>query len=274
MKKPILIFAVFLAAFSAFAQSFPTVGVLPFEPEGSGVSSADAAAVSQLLLSELGNSATLTILPEQQAQDAQYIIRGQVSRRNNQIALTATIHEASSGRLLNTARAQGANLNAISMFQFCAQLADFIPFPNYLLGRWESTVQMPDGPVTAVLEFRTGRVVVVEKYETWEHHGTDSLKYQAVGTGTYTFVGHHLRRFVTAGGQRVLTHAALNINLPLEDALADFTTINENGLMLLFDDSRGSFQLVNRGLPFGNNLTGPSVYPEAHVFYREFTRLR
>ena len=273
MKKAVCALIVFSLALSAFAQGLHTVGVLPFEVYGEGVPTGYAAQATQSLVNELSASETLTILSGARAEEGGFLVRGQVSRQNGQVTLSATVEEAASGRILNTARSQGASLSAISMFAFAIQIADFIPFPNLLLGRWQSSLQMIDGPVTAILEFRPGGVVNVEQYETWEHNGTNSLKYQAIGTGSYTFTGFHLRRAITVGGQRILTHASLNINLTLEDALPAFVNISANGLLLVFDEPRRTFDLVNAGLPFGNNFTGPSVHPDERIYYRAFTRL-
>ena len=254
-----------------FAQAIRTVGVLPFEVN-EGASAAQAAEATGLVVAMLGTSQTLSINTGAQAENSEFIVRGQISGADGQIVLTATIENAA-GNVMNTARSQAASLGAISMFAFCIQLADFIPFPNYMIGRWESTVQMIDGPVTAILDFRPGGVVIVEKYETWEHSGVNSLKYQAIGTGTYSFFGHHLRRTISVGGQSIQPHASLNINLNLEDALPDFLNISATGLMLVFNETRGAFELVTAGLPFGNNLSGPAVHPNQRIYHRTFTRL-
>jgi len=220
----------------------------------------------------------LTILTENQARGGEYLIQGQISRissgQNNQIVLSATIQQASSGRTLNTAREQGQSLSAIPIFSFCVQLADYIPYTNHLLGKWQSTIDMVDGPVTCILELHPDRTVQVEKYETWEHNGTNSLKYQAIGTGTYTFMGYHLRRAVTVGGRRIITDAALGITMTLEDALPKYNTVSVSGLRMVFDESKRSFELVTGGLPCGDNFTGPSVYPSASVFYTRFTKIQ
>jgi len=279
MKKAVFAMVFIIAALPVFAQAplpggarIYTVGVLPFEVLGNGVSEGDAAEATRLVIAELSPSRTLTILPGDQAKNGEYLVHGKISRQNNQIVITANTQQASSGRITNTSKEQGASLGAISMFSFCAQLTDFIPYPNYLLGKWRSTIDMIDGPVTCILEFRADRTVMVEQYETWEHNGTDSLKYQAIGTGTYTFAGYHLRRSVTAAGQRVLSDAALSIHLNLEDALPKYTKTSASGLMVAFNESRNGFDLVNGGMPCGDNYTGPSVYPSANVSYTRFSK--
>ena len=272
MKRIIFVFIFFVSAFSVFAQRLYTVGILPFEASGAGVSDSDAAEATRLVIAQLSPCGTLTVLSGDQAKDGEYLVRGQISRQNNQIVLTAATTEARSGRALNSSKEQAQTLAAISMFSFCTQITDYVPFPNYLLGRWQSTIDMIDGPVTCVLEFRSDRTVQVRQYDTWEHSGTNSLKYQAIGTGTYSFGGYHLRPTVTIDGRRIQVDAAMGMNLTLEDALPKYNSVSGSGLRVLFDDSRTSFELVNGGFPCGDNYTGPSVYPSASVFYTKFTK--
>ena len=277
MRKTVFALIFFVIAFPVLAQRIPTVGILPFEA-GSGVSAGDAAEATRLVIAEMSSSETLTILQGSQAESGEYLIRGQISRlttgQNAQTVLSATIQQESSGRTLNTAREQGQSLGAISIFSFCIQLADYIPYPNHLLGKWQSTIDMIDGPVACILEFLPDRTVQVEKYETCEHNGTNSLKYQAIGTGTYTFMGFHLRRAVTVEGRRIITDAALGINMTLEDALPKYNSVSASGLRMVTDEAKRSFELVNGGLPCGDNFTGPSVYPSASVFYTKFTKIQ
>ena len=284
MKKAIIIFVFFIAALPVFAQKIYTVEILPFEALGNGVSSDDAAEATRLVIAELSPCKTLTVLSGDQAKNGDYLVQGQITRlsaansaggstgQNDQIVLTASIQQASSGKTLNTSKEQGPALSAISMFSFCTQIANSVPYPNYLLGKWRSTIDMIDGPVTCILEFRSDRTVQVQQYETWEHNGTNSLKYQAIGTGTFTFAGYHLLRSVTVAGQRIQTNAALGINLTLEDALPKYTKVNTSGLRMVFDESKNNFELVTGGMPCGDNYTGPSVYPSASVFYTKFSR--
>ena len=274
MRKAVLVFIFSITAFSVFAQRIATVGILPFEASGAGVSAGDAAEATRLVITELSPCSTLTILSGDQAKDGDYLIRGQITRQGNQIVLTATVQDAKSGRTLNTAKEQGSALSAISIFSLCVQVTDYIPYPPYLLGKWQSTINMIDGPVTCILEFRSDRTVRVQQYETWEHNGTDSLKYQAIGAGTYTFSGYHLRRSVTVGGQRILTDGGIGIDLPLEDALPKYSKVTVSGLRMVFNDSKNGFDLVNGGFPCGDNFTGPSVYPSAKVFYTKFTKIQ
>jgi len=282
MKKAIFFSVFFIAALPAFSQKIYTVGILPFEVLGSGVSASDASEATRLVIAELSPCKTLTILQGDQAKSGDYLVRGQITRlsagqgagQNSQIVLTASTQQASTGKTVNTSKEQGASLSAVSMFSFCAQITDSIPYPYYLSGKWKSTIDMIDGPVTCILEFRPDRTVQVQQYETWEHNGTDSLKYQAIGTGTFTFAGFHLPRSVTVGGQRIQTDAALGVNLSLEDALPKYNKVNASGLRLVFNDSKDGFELVNGGMPCGDNYTGPSVYPSASVFYTKFSKIQ
>ncbi|MCL2320336.1 MAG: hypothetical protein FWC45_09640 [Treponema sp.] len=277
MKKAVFVLLFSLTALAVFAQGTPriyTVGILPFEATGEGVGPADAAEATRLVIEGVSPCLTLTLLQGDQAKDGEYLIKGQISRQNNQIVLTAATTEARSGRVLNTSKEQAATLAAISMFSFCAQVTDYIPYPGYLLGKWQSTINMIDGPVTCILEFRSDRTVRVQQYDTWEHNGTNILKYQAIGSGTYTFGGYHILRTITINGQRIQTHGALGVNLALEDALPRYVTVNRTGLRVVFNDSKNGFELVNAGLPCGDNFTGPSVYPSASVFYTKFTKIQ
>jgi hypothetical protein len=273
MKNTILVFIFFISVLSVWAQRLSTVGILPFEA-GAGVSAADAAEAARQVIAELDSWGSMTVLSGGDAQNGEYLVRGQVSRQNNRIVLTAATSLASSGRLLNNSREEAASMNAISFVSFCAQIAENIPFPNYLLGRWRSTINMTDGPVTCIMEFRSDRTISVIQYDTWEHKGTNSLKYQGIGSGTYTYAGY-LRRAVTVGGRQIQSDAMVGINLALEDALPKYETVSAAGLRVLFDDdSKSSFELVSGGIPCGDNYSGASVYPSQDVFYTRFTKIQ
>jgi hypothetical protein len=187
--------------------------------------------------------------------------------------LSAATTETGSGRLLNNSKEQGAALRAVSMESFCAQISENIPYPNYLLGKWRSVISMIDGPVTCIMEFRSDRTVRVQQFDTWEHSGTNSLKYQAIGTGTYSYAGYR-RRTVTLSGRQIQTDATVGINLTLEDALPKYVKVNAGGLRVIFDEQKANFELVYGGIPCGDNFTGPSVYPSANVFYTKFNKIQ
>jgi hypothetical protein len=121
------------------------------------------------------------------------------------------------------------------------------------------------------LEFNPDRTIRIERYDTWEHAGANSLRYQAIGSGTYTYVGY-LRRMVTIDRRQIQSEATVNITLTLEDALPHLTTINARSLRVLFNDEKTSFEIVYGGLPCGENYSGSSVYPSREVFYTSFTK--
>jgi hypothetical protein len=246
------------------------VGILPFT--ASGVSAAEAAEATRLVIAELSSWGIMTVLSGEQAESAEYLVRGQVSRQNNRVILSASTVLTGTGRTLNNSREEAPLLSGVSVVSFCAQIAENIPFPNYLLGKWRSTIDMIDGPVTCVLEFRSNRTILVEQYDTWEHNGTNILKYQAIGTGTYSYAGY-LRRSVNIGGRAVESDATVGINLNLEDALPRYEKIELGGLRVLFNDAKSSFELVSGSLPCGDNFSGPSVYPGDKVFYTKFTKI-
>ena len=274
MKKIFFVFFFSMITFSIFAQRIYSVGILPFEAADETVGLGLAAEATRMVIAEVSPITTLTILTDEQADNGEYLVNGQLSLQNNNLVITATITQASTERILNTVREQAASLSAISMFSLCAQLTDYIPYPGYIVGKWQSTIDTIDGPVICIMDFRSNRTVAVERYDTWEHNGTNSLKYQAIGTGSYSFVGYHLRRSIIVRGQRTLTDAAFGINLTLEDALPKYKTVNSVGHRIVFDDSRSAFELVNSGIPCGDNKTGPSVYPGAELFYTKFTKIQ
>ena len=273
MRRTVLIFALFIMAFPVFAQRLPTVGILLFEPAGGGMSAMEAGEITRVVTAEMSSWGLITVLSGDQARTAEYLVQGQIARQLTQIVVTATTTETRTGRVLNTSREQAESFGAIPVVSFCAQIAGNVPFPNYLLGRWRSNLDMIDGPVTCIMEFRSDRTVIVTQYDTWEHNGTNSLKYQGIGTGTYTYAGY-LRRTVTLDRREITTDATVGINLTLEDALPKYTSIRAGGLRVLFNETKTSFDLVYGALPCGNNYSGPSVYPRENVFYTSFTKIQ
>ena len=272
MKKWGLLIAFFITA-PLFAQRLATVGILPFEPAGGGITIREAEEITRLVAGEMGSWGTMTIISGDQARSAEYLVQGQLARQINTIVLTATTSETGSGRVLNTSKEQAPTLGALQIVSFCAQIAGNVPFPNYLLGKWRSTLDMADGPVTCILEFRSDRTVLVNQYDTWEHSGTNILKYQGIGTGNYTYAGY-LRRNVTIEGRQIQTDATVGINLSLEDALPKYTNLAVGGLRVLFNDSRTSFDFVYGALPCGDNFSGPSVYPREKVYFTKFSKIQ
>jgi hypothetical protein len=270
MKKAIF-FAVFvISALSVHAQRLATVGILPFEA-GAGANANDAAEATRLVIAELSSWDLMTVLSGGNAQSGEYVVKGQISRQNNMIILTA-VTSSSSGRALNNSRQETQQLNAGSIESFCAQIAENVPLPNYLLGKWRCTINMIDGPVTCIMEFRTDRSVNVQKFDTWEHTGVYSLKYQGIGDGTYTYAPYR-RRTVNVGGRSVQADATVGLTLSLEDALPKYESINMSGMRVLFDGSWTSFEFVTGGIPCGENRGGSSVYASENVFFTRFSKI-
>jgi hypothetical protein len=271
MKKIFFIFILCFTALSVSAQRLPTVGIFPFETAGAGAAEADEA--FRQVTAELESWGAMTVLTGDQAESGEYLVRGQISKQNDRIVLSATTSFASTRRVLSNSREEANTLSAISYVSFCAKIAENIPFPNYLLGKWRSTINMIDGPVTCVLEFRSDRTIRVEQYDTWEHNGTNILKYQAIGTGNYTYAGYS-RRNETIRGGLIRSDATVGINLKLEDALPEYTDLGVSGLKVLFDEAKTNFELVSGSLPCGDNFSGPSVYSSEKVSYTNFIKIQ
>jgi hypothetical protein len=271
MKKVLFTLVFLWTALAGFSQRLSVVAVFPFEASGNGVSPADAAALTGQLTTELESWGTLTIVSGDEAGRAEYLVRGQLTRQNNQTVLSAVTYDARTNKALNTSKEQAATVGALSsqIFSLCAQITENVPFPNYLLGKWRAVINMPDGPLTCILEFRSNRIVVVEQYDTWEHRGDRSLKYQGFGSGTYSYWGH-VRR--TVRGAPV--DGFVSINVKLEDALPKYTALNVSRINLYFDEGRNNFELVSAGFSCGDNFAGPSVYPQATAAYISFTKIQ
>jgi len=281
MRRITLVFIVLLSvsalplhAQGAPAPRLPILGILPFTVSGLGVSEAEAEIATRMVTNELSSWGTIAILSGDEAKDAEYLVKGQITRlENRNIVLSAVTSEKASGKNLNSSREEAKELGSISLQAFCTKIAENVPFPNYLLGKWRSVINMVDGPVTCIMEFFSNRTIKVQQFDTWEHNGQFILKYQGIGSGTYTYAGY-LRRILNIDSRTVNTDATVGINLKLEDALPKFTTISAGGLRLLFDDLKTSFEVVYGGIPCGSNMSGPSVYPSANVYYTKFTKIQ
>jgi len=270
MKKIFLLLLLVLSAFTAaFAQRIPAVGVIAFEA-GSGVSAADAANVTGSVISELSSWGTLNIV--QGSAGADYIIRGTLSRQGSSFVLSALTINANTQQELNTYTEQAGAVNNISIFSFCLKAVDRVPLPNYLLGTWQASLNMPDGPIVCIIEFKSDRTVAVERYDTWESRQNNSLRYEGYGKGIYLYAGF-ANRTITVNSQQVRIDAIVNINLTLEETLPNQTSVIA-GLYLVFNGERTSFNLVNGTLPCGTNYDGPSVYPSASLGFVSFTKIR
>ena len=255
----------------AHTQSIPSVGVVQFQFEGTGVTSTDAARLTSQVFEELNSWGTLNVLHG--SAGVQFIIRAILTRRGANFILTGTSVDVSTGRTLNEYSELAQSIDGISIFQFCTKAVENIPLPNYLLGTWQSIVNMPDGPVVCIIEFNTNRTARIERYDTWEHKERNSLRYEGFGRGTYTYTGF-ANRIVTINANQVRIDAIASVNLTLEEALSAYSNVSRGNLMIIFNAERTSFDIVNNILPFGRNYDGPSVHPSEIIGFTRFVKIR
>jgi hypothetical protein len=280
MKKNLFAGLFLLTAFAAFSQRLSTVAVFPFEAAG-GITAADALGVTGQVIAELSSWGTLRIVEEDQAETAEYLVRGQLSKTNSALVLTATTFDAKTGKALNSSKEQAANLSGLAenMFSFCGQVVENVPFPNYLLGKWKAAINLGDGPLICILEFRSDRTVLAEQYDTYEHRANSGLKYQGYGSGTYSYRGHVRRILALKDAQGNVYREApvdglVSITLSLEDALPKYGSLSQSRISLCFDEDKNNFELVSAGLLCGENFGGPAVYPQTTVAYTRFTKIQ
>jgi hypothetical protein len=264
-----LLFAVFFlpALLGVFAQTgaalqLASLGVFPFEA-GDGASEADAAALAVQVAEELRSWGTLAILEGEAAEKAEYTVKCRLSRQGNQLTLSAATYDAQ-GRELNSSREQGAGRNELSarIFSFCAQLTENVPFPNYLLGTWQAAIDLAGGPLVCIIEFQTGRRAIVKRFDTYEQRGSQSLRYQAIGTGTYTYWGHARRNM-----DGLTADATFSLTASLEDALPKYESLRVSRMGLAFDEGKNSFRIGGAGLPCGDRTGEPGLA------YTHFTKI-
>jgi hypothetical protein len=270
MRRIFLSFFLVFFVFCAFAQRVPVVGVMAFET-GAGATAAEAANATSQIISELSSWGTINVV--QGSAGAEYIIRGTFGKQGASVILAGTTTNAGSQQALNTYNERGNALNNAFIFQFCLKAVERVPFPNYLVGTWQATLNMPDGPVICIIEFRSNRTARVERYDTWEHKENNSLRYEGYGTGTYSYVGY-ANRVITVNSQQVRIDATIGVTLDLEETLPDQTSVNRSGLSLVFNGDKSAFNLVNGMLPCGTNHDGPSVYPSASLGFTNITKIR
>jgi len=271
-KRGLIVFLLLIAVFSvSYAQRIPNVGVMPFETYGSGVTAADAANITNRIISELKSWGTLNVT--QGSEGAEYFVRGNISKQGNFFILNAETVNASTERALNDYREQISNISDSPLLSFCTKAVDRVPMPNYLLGTWQSTLNMPDGPVVCTIEFRSDRNIIVERYDTWEHKQSNAIRYEGYGTGSYSYAGF-VNRVITVNSQQVRIDATISVNLKLEETLPEQTELNQTGLSVVFNGSKSAFDIVNGSLPCGTNHDGPSVYPSASLGFTSFTKIR
>jgi hypothetical protein len=163
-------------------------------------------------------------------------------------------------------------LNNASIFSFCLKAVDRIPFPNFLTGTWQATLNLPDGPVICIIEFRADKTIRVERYDTWEHKNNNSLRYEGYGRGSYSYVGY-ANRVITVNSQQVRVDATIGVSLRLEETLPEQTSVNRSGLSIVFNGDRSTFNIVNGTLPCGTNHDGVTVYPSSSLGFTNFTKI-
>jgi len=272
MKRKLIVFFLLIITLNAvYAQRIPSVGIVPFEIYGSGVTAANAANITKLVIDELSSYGTLRIV--QGSEGVEYIVRCTISRQGANFILDGKTLAASNQRVLNEYKEQVPATGQISIFAFSAKAVERVPFPNYLLGTWQATINMPDGPVVCIIEFKTDRTVRVERYDTWEHRQNNSLRYEGYGVGTYSYAGY-ANRIITVRSQQIRVDAVFGVNLALEETLPEQTAVNQSGLSILFNGEKTSFEIVNGMLPCGRNYDGQAVYPSASIGFSQFTKTR
>ncbi|MCL2066732.1 MAG: hypothetical protein FWG99_04640 [Treponema sp.] len=277
MKKAVLTIVFLAVAAGVFAQRLPSVGIFPLEA-GPGVTPGDAANMTGQVVSELRSWGTLMILQGADAAGAEYTIRGGLSRQGNNYILSAVTMETSTNRTLNQSLERAPALSGISIAAFSTSLMENVPFPNYLLGKWQSTINMPDGPIVCIMEFRSNRTVEVEKFDTWEHRNLNALKYEGYGSGTYSYAGY-ARRMMTiqdaqGNSRQVQVDATVGVSLKLEETLTEQANINQGGLRLLFNETRTSFEILNAGILCGRNYDGAAYYPSSTIAFTRFNKIQ
>jgi hypothetical protein len=278
MKKKLIVALYGLSAAALFAQRVSSIAVFPFgAPEG-GFTPGELASVTGQVVSELRSWGTLTIV---EGDSADYLVRGQLSKTNRGVVLSASTSDGRTDRALNTSREEAASLNALSgrIFSFCAQVVEQVPFPNYLLGKWQSVITLGDGILTCIVEFRSDRTVIFEQFDSYEHRNGSALKYQGFGRGTYAYSGHVRRTLALKDANGAVYREApvdgsVSLTVSLEDTLPQFTAINQNRISLFFNEAKSGFELVSAGLVCGDNYDGPGVYPQVRVIYSEFTKIQ
>jgi len=261
---------IFLSIGVIYAQRVPSVGVVNFDV-GGGANPSDAAGLTNRIVSELTSWGTLRVV--QGTDGVEFIIRGTLSRQGNTVVLSGRTIDAATEKVLNEFREQAANVGALSVPVFCAKAVERVPLPNYLLGTWQSTINLPDGPVVCIMEFRSDRSVRVERYDTWEHKLQNALRYEGYGTGTYSYAGF-ANRVINISSRQVRIDANFSVNLTLEETLPDQTAVNQSGMSIVFNDNKTAFEIVNNMLPCGRNFDGPSVYHSAVLGFSNFTKIR
>jgi hypothetical protein len=279
MKKLSLGVIFLCAALPLFPQKVSGVVVFPFETPERGASANDAAFIRKQIIDEILSWGSIAVLEESEAQSADFYVRGKITPDNNMTALTGTTYDAKTNKPLNSYREQAAAIDALleRIPSFCVRMAEFIPLPNLLEGKWTSVIDMDGGPLTCVLEFKADRTVSVERYDTREYRQGNVLTYQGFGTGTYTYNPRIRRVMILEGAGGTVRESpvdgSLSLSLTLEDALPDYVSLSAERVRLVFGHNNGDFELLSAGLPWGYNFDEPSVNPGRLAAYTRFTRI-
>lgn len=272
MKRNFIVVLILFAVSTAvFAQRIPVVGILPFEAASKSVTPAELEKVTSQVVSELSSWGTLRIV--QGSDEAEYIVSGTLARQGSSFIVTAVTVDAKTKQTMNETKEQPASLEGFQVLSFCTKVVEKVPFPNYMLGTWQSTINMPDGPVVCIIEFKSDRTVKVERYDTWEHKQRNALRYEGYGTGTYAYAGY-ARRVMTVNSRQIQVDATVSVNLNLEETLPEQTMVSQSGLRVLFNSDKNTFEFVSGSLPCGRNFDGASVYPSATIAFTQFTKIR
>jgi hypothetical protein len=280
MKRTLFAVMLFCAVLPVFSQRASRLFIFPFETPETGVSANDAASIRKQIMDEILSWGSIIILEESEAESADFYVQGTIARDNNVVALTGTTYNAKTKAPLNSYREQAASTGALSarILSFCGRLAESIPLPNLLAGKWTAIINMNSGPLTCILEFKSDRTISIERYDTCEYRQGNSLTYQGFGTGTYTFnpLSRRIMTIESSGGaaRESPVDGLVSINLKLEDVLSHYDTLNTGRVRLVFANNNGGFELLNAGLPCGYNFDGPSVYPDQALAYTQFTKIQ
>jgi hypothetical protein len=276
MKKISMAIFFLWMALPVFSQRVSSVFVFPFEVIGRGVYNIDATAITGQVESEISSWGTIAVLEEKAAGAADYVVRGQLTVDNRLIALTATTYVVKDNKPLTSHRIQAENVRGLSsrIFAFCTQLMEPIPLPNYLLGKWTSTVALDDGTLTCILVFGENRAVTVERYDTYERRQGNSLIYQGYGTGNYAH-NVQIRKMeiiqdLSGASRETGVDGSVTVALSLEDALPNYYSLLTERIKLAFSADHNGFELLTAGFPCGDNFDGPV----AHIAYTKFTKIQ
>jgi len=271
-KRSILLSFLFISSlYAVYAQRVPVVGVAAFETGVGGVTAAEAATITNKVIAELNSWGTLSVVDPS---GAEYVIKGTVSKSGGKYVVSASTLNASNKRTLNEYTEQGNTVNGVSITTFCAKAVERVPLPNYLLGTWRSTINMPDGPVVCIMEFKSDRKTVeVERFDTWEHKQSNALRYEGFGKGTYSYAGY-ANRVITVNQKQIRIDAIISVNLELEETLPEQSSVDIRGISIVFNAEKTTFEIVNGSLLCGRNFDGPSVYPSAVIGFSQFVKIR